>query len=314
LKNKKSTSRKNHRKKASPLAGAAHSFAGRLLTRFMARVLLIVALVAGGFMTMEWVTQLAQGFPAFTVYPEAMRCTSRPAWLAASERLTSSLLGEIHQVFAAYPPNSIFHDQLEASFKKDPSSFSPWIESIERFERLFTSRYRISVKLRRPVAVFAHENRSYFIDGRGVVITSVDRVENNTFCFALPRVRGFGQTGFVKDGRAALNRRLVEGAAVGRELEALDRLGIGGILRIREIDVSRYGEGKPEDVTLITEDDVRILWGRSARNSRFRGIDPSPQQKAEKLAALLEKVPGLEGVSEVNVTFDKIFYRLDDGS
>jgi hypothetical protein len=314
LKKKKSTSRATHKKTAGPLAGFAGSPAGRIFTRFLVRGFLVTALVAGGFMTLEWVTRLAQGFPAFTVYPEALRCISRPAWLAASERLTSMLLGDIHRVFAAYPPDSIFSARLEQAFTQNPSAFSPWIESIETFERVFPSRFRITVKLRRPVAVFAHEGRSYFIDGRGVVITSTDTVDRDAFGFALPVVRGFGDAGYVRDGRAALNKSLVEGAAVGRELEVLDLLGISEFLRIREIDVSRYGEGKPEDVTLVTEDDVRILWGRSARNPRFRGIDPTPRQKGEKLAALLEKVPGLDGVAEVNVTFDKIFYRLNDGS
>lgn len=93
MKKKKSNSRKTPKRTASPLAGAAGSLAGRIFTRFMVRTLLIVMLVGGGFMTIEWVTRLAQGFTAFTVYPEAMRCISRPNWLAASERLTSMLLG-----------------------------------------------------------------------------------------------------------------------------------------------------------------------------------------------------------------------------
>ena len=277
---------------------------------------LFLLVVAAYFLMLDRFAAAARRDPRFVVRGEAVRCLSRPAWLAPSERLTSAVVGEIAgAVYARHPALYIFDDSLEREMRADPASFSPWIEGVESFERVYPSRFRVRLRLRRPVALFRYRRRAWFIDGKGVVVAPLSDLDQGRIAVGVPEITRFGSARPVICGRRAANPGLVEGAAVAREIAVLRALDLPPEAQVTEIDVSRYEEGKPfrpDAVVLYTRGGVPILWGRSARHLEFRGIDPSPGKKAMNLKRVLEKRPGLRGVLEVNLTQERPYVRLED--
>jgi hypothetical protein len=309
----KKRGRSNTQKKLFPtLAGTGSWLSKAFSSSFSRGIIVSVLFVLAGLVIIEWIARETKSSPYFTVYPQAVRCLSRPAWLASSDRLTAEVVEEIQDRLEAFPPDSIFSSDLEEALSQDPTLFSPWIASVQGFERRFPSQYQVALKLRRPVAVFQHRNRSFFIDGDGVVIAAVDYLDRGKISTTIPFISGFGQVAGLEEGRTALNDKLVEGAVVAQEIEVFHDLDISSSIRVREIDVSNFGQGKPEDVVLITDKNVRLLWGRSSLNKKFEGIDPGPLEKANHLKEILEIRPGLRGVHEVTLTFDKIYFKLKE--
>jgi hypothetical protein len=302
-KRKPSATRRKKKYKGNPLASAAATLIRRVVPRMFTRSFLLVLIVVLGLLTIEWVAGQAGENPRFTVHPDSLKCLSRPQWLATSDRITSEIMGSIQEEISRFPPEAIFSDTIEEAFKTRLNDFSPWIESVRTFQRIYPSRYRVELKLRKPVALFLDRSRSYFIDAAGVVIASVDQLDRGKVKAALPLVTGFGDLGHVVEGQHTRNRRLIEGAAVAKEIEVFQALEPLQAIRVVEIDVSAFGSNKPDGVTLYTAQNVRILWGRSARNTRFRGIDPSPLEKARSLEQVVRRNPGLRGVDTVTVTF-----------
>lgn len=280
---------------------------------------LFILLLLAGLITVEWITAKARKALCFQVDPEAVRCVSRPAWLASSDHLTHEIIKEIQDKLAVMPEDSIFSEDLEERLNSDPSFLSPWIESLEIFERIYPSQYRIELKLRRPVAVFLHRGRSYSIDAAGVVIGCMSSLEAGSITADIPVITGFGNPGPIRNGLATGNLPLLEGSAVAREIEVFGEVPLASDLKIKEIDVSHfdtssYPYGRPDNIILITEEDVRILWGRSSLNPRVRGIDPTPLKKAMSLEKVLEWRPRFKGLEEVNVTMaDETPVKLAEG-
>ncbi|MBU0754354.1 MAG: hypothetical protein KJ645_04395 [Planctomycetes bacterium] len=303
MKRKKYSPLKQKNKKGHPFLGRLSAIARFPYPRFLPRLIGLFFLVLAGMLLIEWITECGRSLKCFTVHSENVRCLSRPKWLAASNRITSEVVGGVQANLSRFPKGQIFDSDLEQALINHPSSFSPWIAGVESFERIYPSRYRVRLKLRRPVAIFSEDNRSFFIDESGVVITSVDHLDRGKITSSLPLITGYGHAAPIRDGCLTRNRSLLEGAAVAKEIEALSGFDLTAELRISEIDVSQFGTGRPEGVTLFTGENVRILWGRSARNREFRGIDPSPEEKTSKLLEVLEKHPHFEGVRQVTLTF-----------
>jgi hypothetical protein len=256
-----------------------------------------------------WISGSAVESPRFKVYPEMSRCLSRPVWLASSERMTSRIVGEIQEALAQCPSDTIFSEDLEEIIAARAVS-SSWVESIQTLERVFPSQYRIELKLRQPTAVFRPRDRSYFIDGNGVVLAAVDQLDFGEVSTVLPLITGYDRSTRLVKGRKALDPKLEEGAWVSREIGVFDELGISSQVKVDRIDVTNFGQGKPDDVVLLTDTGVRIFWGRSSMDPRFQTIDPSPREKAEKLKKVLKERPYLAGVETVKLTFDKTFITL----
>ncbi|MHC4943504.1 MAG: cell division protein FtsQ/DivIB [Planctomycetota bacterium] len=315
MKRKKSFFRK--KKKGGGLFNdLAGVFSALGLSRLFSRAFLFAFLMFAGLLIIEWMAYKARNQGHFTVYPSAVRCLSRPSWLASSNRITTEVVGKIQAHLSRFSTVQIFNTELEEHLRTDPSAFSPWIEAIESFESIYPSRYRVMLKLRRPVAIFSERNRSYFIDGNGVVITSVSHLDQGRISSFLPLISGFGDAKPVREGRATGNPHLIEGAAVAKEIEILHEMEEFDRLQVTEIDVTNYGSGRPDGVTLYTGDNVRILWGRSARNLKYQGIDPTPMEKAMKLKEFLDKNPTLENVDMIPVTFrgaQSTYTPKDDG-
>ena len=316
MKRKKKSSRRKGEGGVPRALGAAAWLVQVLFPLLLKGPVLFSLVVGAYFIMLDRFAAAARRDPRFVVEGEAVRCLSRPAWLAPSERLTSAVVGEIAAAIRArHPAMYIFDDGLEREIRTDPASFSPWIEKVESFERVYPSRLRVLFKLRRPVALFRYRQEAWFIDGKGVVVAPLSDLDQGRIAVGVPEITRFGRAGAVVCGRVASNPALVEGAAVAREIAVLDALDLPPELRITEIDVSRYEEGKPfrpDAVVLYTRGDVPILWGRSARHLEFRGIDPSPEKKALNLKRVLLKRPGLRGVLEVNLTQDRPYIRLEE--
>jgi len=66
--------------------------------------------------------------------------------------------------------------------------------------------------------------------------------------------------------------------------------------------VSLDGEGL---VVFTTDTGVRLQWGRSVGGSRFAAYDLPPAGRVANLRQVLEDYPGLEGVAEVKLWYDR---------
>ncbi len=297
-----SPKRRKGRKKGGLFSLLGNTLLKGGLAGFFVKTLVFVSISAIALLIIGILSGRAKKLSCFVVHTPAVRCISRPSWLASSDRLTAEVVGGIQEACSSYPSRSIFDDTFERAFAGASARFSPWIESLESFQRVYPSQYRVKFRLRRPVALFVDQGRSYFIDKSGVVISSVVQLDKGRIKAAVPVITGFGDVVSLSNGEAAPNRRLVEGAAVAREAELIQNMGeLASSISLREIDVSGYGRGLADDVTLITDRSVRILWGRSSLNSRFSGIDPTPQKKASNLYQLLKERKGLSGISVVNL-------------
>ncbi|MFH1998584.1 MAG: hypothetical protein ABIK28_02835 [Planctomycetota bacterium] len=281
----------------------AGSMLKQILPRFFTKAFLFVCILIAGFLVIEWMANRAEGFANFTVFTRDVRCMSRPSWLASSDKLTTEIIASIQDQLARFPTDNIFSHDLEHTLQTNAVSFSPWIESVSSFQRIFPSRFRLELKLRHPVGLFYWQNHSYFIDRLGVVISMVDHLDRGEVTTALPVITGFGEISHLQEGYPTSNRFLLEGAAVASEIRGFENIEELSHIRILEIDVSRFGNGRPDGVTLFTAGNVRILWGRSARNTRFRGIDPSPTEKTMYLKETVLKNPGFRGIDQITVTF-----------
>jgi len=304
MKRKKTSSIKRKAKGGSFLNSGHRDLLNSLFLLMLKGPVVFFVLILLGIVFVSSVSDHAKDNPRFTVHNDVMRCISRPAWLADSDRLTSKIIRDIQTGLDRLPSDSIFSQLLEEELVERASSLSPWIESIECFKRAYPSQYKIQLKLRRPVAVFRSCNRSYYIDGQGVVIAGADYLDREEVTTQAPLITGFDPRIPVRVGQAALSKRLIEGAAVAKEIEIFSAMGVSEHITITEIDVSNYGSGLPDDTVLITDNDVKLLWGRSARNSRFKGIDLTPRTKTLNLKKVLIEKPALVGVKEVKLNFD----------
>jgi hypothetical protein len=325
MKRKKPIFGKNRKAGGSGPAGLVKTLFSGLLPRLFKGPMLFLLLLLAAVVILGWLSEQARRFPRFRVYGEAVRCLGRPAWLAASERLTSEVVSDIQdEILRRWSALTVFDDDLDRALRERPAAFSPWIESIEAFERIYPSRFRIEVKLRKPVATFEESSRSYFIDANGVVVAPVAYLDQGLVKVSVPRITEFDKAGELIAGRPVWNRRLIEGAAVAAEIAVFDEVGIPpSQLEIDEINVANYQEGRTaarydpghdpaRDVILFGNGGVPILWGRSARHKQFEGIDPSPRQKALNLKKVLERFPGLAGLKEVNLTQEKAYVIPED--
>ncbi len=275
----------------------------------------------------DWMVGKAMALKTYRIDPTCVRCTERPRWLDMSSPAAGDVLAGIRKALERVGSRSIFDEELIPLTEKAILDECPWVESVVATERAYPSQLKIKVRLRKPAAFFYRRGRKYGVDSDGVVITSrpvsgsgaeaqqKKRVNQN-----LPVIRGFDLTPSPRMGEVFPAGALIEGAAVADEIHLFDTVfGIeqgdgGSLITIGTIDVSGYGRGQPDDVILLTDQGVRLLWGRSARHFRYDGIDPTPEEKANQLRKVCEIHPGLVGLSEVTLTFDSPSYRLKQGS
>ena len=77
------------------LVGHGLAIFSGLLPRLFKGPMLFLLLLLAAVVILGWLSEQARRFPRFRVYGEAVRCLGRPAWLAASERLTSEVVSDI---------------------------------------------------------------------------------------------------------------------------------------------------------------------------------------------------------------------------
>lgn len=283
----------------------------------VATVLILLLFLTASWMIVRWIMDEARMLPVFTVDPATVRCSARPEWLDMSSDTAAEIMYEIESSLSRLKPETIFDDTFLHLLRKEVCKGCPWVEDITAVERDFPSQVRIRLELRRPAAVFFRRDRAYFVDDRGVVITSFvpsrasgSQGVDGGLSLGLAVIRGIDLTAAPRAGQVFPDRALVEGAAVAAEVSRLEHLLGDDSVRIRTIDVSGYGRGLSDDTVLITSSGARLLWGRSESHAEFRGIDPSVEKKAENLKRVLKERPGLDGVAEVKLTFDKPAYTL----
>ncbi len=277
----------------------------------VAGFLVLLLFLTASWMITRWIMDEARGLDDFTIDPTQVRCSARPEWLDMSSDTASDIMSRVRGTLSRFRNQSIFNDKFLQLLREDLGRGCPWVEVVVAAEREFPSQLKVRLRLRRPASVVYRRSTGYYVDSRGVIIDafSISRKENIAAA-GLPVIRGADLSAPPRVGRMFQDDALREGAAVGTEILDLARLLGPLMVPIKSIDVSGYGRGRPDDVILITEGNTRLLWGRSARHAAYRGIDPSLEEKANNLEKVLADRPGLKGVAEVTLTFQKPSYSL----
>jgi hypothetical protein len=290
---------------------ASYRFYGRVppAAAAAAAVILFISLA---LIVVNKIMSEARYLPRFTVDPSRLHCSGKPDWLDMTSDPAADVLGEIKSALTRFNATTIFDDRFIKLLQRDICRECPWVEEVAGVERVFPAQVKIRLRLRRPAAVFFRRSRGFYVDSRGVVIDTFPAAERDRIADRdLPEIRGAPLSASPRRGKPVTDAALREGAAVAADVQDLRRCLGDRMIRVRTIDVSRYGRGRPEDAVLVTEGGTRLNWGRSSRHAAYQGIDPTVEQKAQNLESVLDKRPNLSGVAEVTLAFEKPTYRLE---
>jgi len=278
--------------------------------RFMGFISLFLFLLIAWFMV-NWILNQAKTIPTYRVDPNVVRCTGRPSWLDMSLGPGRDVMADIKRTVDGLPNESIFNDAFIRLLRHRIEQGSTWVDDVVAVERVFPAQVKVRLRLRQPTALFYRRNSGYYIDARGVVI-DVFRADaaGGAGRQDLAQIQGMSLVAAPRLGSVYPDEALKEGAAVAHEVGGLVRRIGKDAIEVTVIDVSGYGRQQPDDVVLITRGGARILWGRSARHSEYRGIDPTPEEKTRNLEKILKLEPRLDGVAEVTLTFKQPSYTL----
>ena len=255
----------------------------------------------------------ATGMEEFDLHPRHYRCTGRPAWLDPSSEMAVDLSHSIRAVLGRMPVQSMFDEELLERMRRAIIQACPMVEDVRAADKVFPSQVRLQLVLRRPKAVFLRDNRHWYVDSRGVVLFSAPADEpRGSGLSPLPIIVGADMRTTPVAGYLYPDRALCEGALVAEEIDVLKEIKSNPPIVVTAVNVSDYGRNQPSGVVLETRSGARLLWGRSARGSRYSSNDPRPEEKARNLRKILEIRPGLAGVAQVTLSFRSPSYVLEE--
>jgi len=188
----------------------------------------------------------------------------------------------------------------------------PFVEKVSPASRRFPRSIGAKVEMRRPVALVRTEGKLYAVDAHAVLLPGKPAEPGGGFAFPLPTLtsqRGVFPQLPSRLGEAWNDPSVREGVAAALELDPILDLRPG--FRIVEIDLTNLGGLRnrlESEIALRTDRDVRILWGRSALSQPYGEL--APEAKIANLVRVLEEYPGLKGVVELDLRFDRPAVRL----
>jgi|GEM_PF-3441966 len=316
VKNVKSSARRNRTRGGLAATELARGFTEALALIKRTPSPVIQGVMGLVFLVLAW--QVVQGMMTeaqqldiYRVDPSRVACSARPDWLDPGSPAAERILREVRGTLARFKPTPIFNDTLIRCIERDVCRDCPWVRQIVAVKRSFPAQLKLQLRLRRPVAFFFRRSSGFFVDRWGVVIDSFPAASREAIAAGgLPVVMGADFQAAPRAGKAYSGEALLEGAAIADELGVLHDLLGDRMVRVTTIDVSGFGRGESDDAVLVTDEGVRLFWGRSGRSKSYRKVDPSVQAKAHNLELVLRERPGLAGVDVVELAFDKPSYYL----
>ena len=216
--------------------------------------------------------------PRFQVDPRTVQVASAPDWF--SDRLAERLAVQLGSSLG--PPVSLLDEEGLERWREDLLVASPWVASVESVEGRFPAQAQVRLRVKRPVLELPGEVL-VAADGQ-----HLDRGRMDTYPPPL-RLEGFQTEEDVRECAASV-------ADISPWREELEQAGVL-LERVHRDSLGR--------VRFKTDADVEIEWGRSTASSEFAAVDLPPLARIRHLMTVLERRPGLVGVSRVIVWKDQ---------
>ena len=222
-----------------------------------------------------------------------------PGWLesGAQERLEQSL--------AALGSVSLRSRAQIAALVEVVEDSSPWIERVERAEKVYPDQLELTLELRSPAAALVADHGRYWVDGEGRVLGSTELLpgkERNERPLLVYR-RGVAPR--VRVGEVLEDDALLAGIRVAAELTPhLVRLRRRGI-DLALVDVTPLATDEPgrtTDVLLWTPDGFFVQWGRAEP----RSDEPSTAHKLRTLESAWDRRLPFEDIVGICVQYPTV--------
>jgi len=208
----------------------------------------------------------------FQVDPGAAEVVQAPDWLPPG--LAARLARQLGEALG--PPVSLLEEHGLDRWRGDLADSSAWIASVESVSGRFPAQAEVRVRLRQPV-----------LELPGEVLVSADGQHLDKGHFEsrprLLRLLGPADPTSLRECAASAADILPYRLDLEEQGVVLDRVQMGQGGRVR----------------FLTREGVEIEWGRSTALSEFAAVDLPPRARIEHLLTVLERRPGLLGVSRV---------------
>lgn len=219
------------------------------------------------------------------------------------EWIPEEWVADVRAVIARHAVFSIFNDEEVAGLRDDVAAM-PWVKQVRVVRRELPRTLRLALEPRVPVALALYGERRLVLDADGVVLPPGTFADETIR--ALPRIVGLDPAAAAAPvtGQAWRDPAAADGVSV---VCSLARLGYyAQDVRIEAVDVTNAGgraDPRETEILLVTAGGTRIKWGRSPRAARYGEL--APDVKFANLGRVARAFPKLEGVSCVNLRFDR---------
>ena len=262
--------------------------------------LLIGALVAaGGWLALAMARDKAVDLKDFQISPSNLEFISKPEWVRGPIERQLKNFG--------WAGEKISLLDTEAARKVAAAlAANPMVREVTSVERQFPDRVRAKVELREPVALVLRGNRYYMVDAEGTRLPGEFPSKSAT---GLDLV----MVAYVRStpppaGKIWDDPAVVEAARLAGFLKGYPELVKKA--RITAIDSSNIGGRRSQresEITLLTADHTRILWGRSVYTPNVTELPAA--DKIANLEKVLQETGRLSDKEYVDLRFADPVYR-----
>lgn len=239
--------------------------------------------------------------------------------------MPESVRADLRRRLSEQDPISIFDPSFDDQIRAAIVAASPWIDDVTRVEKIYPNRARVDMIWRKPVAAIAMGGRRYLLDAQSRVLHEESEFQASTFPFVVFPIFG-AQAQHVP----ALGKRFPDAEVENAVNVALEMRSLSPAYR-EAMDAARpvalYIRGMsgitgthPGEVCIRSEAGAILRWGRPAVFRKEDGstqewgiLEPSPEKKVTHLAQIMEAVPGLRGLAEARLDWDRPWYKETGG-
>ncbi|MBI4833471.1 MAG: FtsQ-type POTRA domain-containing protein [Planctomycetes bacterium] len=235
----------------------------------------------------------------------AFKVANNPDWLIDQElrdAMNDSLILKVK--------TSSFDEDIINRLRQHYES-NPWVKRVETIERRLPNDLKIKLELRRPYLAVAKNNKqvAYYLVDKDMVRLPGEYSELPAMPTVLPVVAGVAANPPLA-GRIWSDKGLNAAVSVAA---ILDENNLLDTLKTKTIDVANIGgkiNSKESEIVLVTQDKIRIEWGRPPDTDKFGEL--SVAEKINNIKTVLSACPQLKGVRYVKIQFDQPYIALED--